>query len=465
MTALEKPTRRKIFYGMVAFFAVLTPLLLLYSKGYVIDFRRQSLVSTGGIFVKTAQSGTRVKIDSDFSRETSFISRGLLVTDLASRRYAINVEKDGYQSWQKIVRVPAGQVLEFRGIFLPPATITPSVVFSTRKQSPTRIVRLSGRKEIVLEAGNPGGESTLFLVDTDTQHSPVNLIKVSTWIWDEVSNSIILGRRSEGRIIWYRLPSITDPSAKEEKIAFRGLPAGFSAESLWPHPETPGSFYFFAGGALFLQGKASVPVPIAEKVQSYAVTKDHIYFITDTGFFVESDLEGENTKVLGRKGLFIDEAKPVRIISLPQGNIAVLDSAGGLFLYRPAADAELGIVAGNIIALDSSAGGDRLLFTDGRKVWIYWVRDNTFQPFDLAGSKKQIFFSSEEIGQVVLNAEGTYALVSTGGNIIVTETDDRGGTNSYEVVNSPSLDSFAFDRENLMIYWTKEQLLYRASLK
>ena len=41
MSALEKSTRRKIFYGMVLLFAVVAPVALLYSRGYVFDRERR----------------------------------------------------------------------------------------------------------------------------------------------------------------------------------------------------------------------------------------------------------------------------------------------------------------------------------------------------------------------------------------------------------------------------------------
>lgn len=464
MTDLDKPTRRKVFYGMVAVFAVLTPLLLLYSKGYIVDFRGRNLVPTGGFFVKTVQPGTRVLVDADFTRETSFISHGVLVTDLVPKRYVLRVEKDGYQSWQKTVRVLEGEVLEFRNVLLPPATITPSLIFNARRQLTGRVVRLAGRKELGLEVGNPGSASTVFIINPETRITGTNLIKVDRWFWDDKSEEVIIGRHLQGKTIWFRLPSLSNPDVKEERITFKGLPAGFSAEGLWPHPKNPGEFYFFAGGALFLQGKASVPVPIAEKIQAYAVTPERIYFISDNGFFVESDLEGGNVKVLGRKGLFIDKEKPVRIIASPSGNVAVLDSSGGLFVYRPGVDAELNIIAGNVAGVDFDDKDSRMLFADSRRLWIYWLKDNRAQPFDIGGTKKQIFSSDDDVRQAYLNSGGTYAFFSTKNGIYMTEVDSRAGANTHQLVRS-GVDSFVVDKEAANIYWTKEQFLYRASLK
>lgn len=462
MTALEKPTRRKIFYSMAALFVLLVPLVLLYSRGYIVDFRGRSLVATGGIFVKTVQPRTMVFVDSEFRRETSFISHGMLITDLLPKRYAVRIEKEGFQKWEKVVRVPSEEVLEFRDVFLPPATITPTAIFSTRRSVPSRAQVLKGRQELGLEVGDPTRSVNVFVVNPQTRSSRLNLVGVSRWFWDSNSKAFIIGRKSEGRMLWYRLADVAD--AKEELIAFRGLPAGFSAESVEPHPSNPNELYFFAGGALFLQGRASVPIPIAEQVHSYVITAENIYFLSKNGFFVESDLEGGNSKVLGRKGLFLNEEAPARIIASPAGDAAVLDSASGLFIYRRNTDVELEFVAGNVAGIDFSAAGDRLLFWDEHRLWLYWLKDNPRQPFDLAKTARQIFFSEDKIQRAFLNTGGTYAFFATDNIIRMVEVDTRGSVNAYDLVRS-LIQSFALDKDNLNLYWTKDSVMYRAILK
>lgn len=461
MTALDKTTRRKVFYAMAVLFALVVPAVLLYSRGYVIDFRSRGLVATGGIFVKAVQPGVQVFVDSNFAKETSFIGRGALITNLLPRRYAVRIEKSGFRPWQKVVRISNEEVLEFRNVFLPPATITPRAIFSARGRASSRLTALAGRPELGIEAGGTGGPFTVFVVNPETQLSPLNFIQVTSWFWDESAEVFIIGRRVEGQMRWFRLPF---GGGREEPITFRGLPAGFSAESVQPHPTRPGELYFFAGGALFLQGRSSVPIPIAEQIYSYAITPEHLYFISKTGFFAESDLEGHNTMILGRKGLFLTDDAPARIISSPGGDVAVLDSAGGLFLYRPGRDQELELISGNIAGVDFSAESDRMLFWDEHRLWVYWLKDNPRQPFDLARSKKQVFYSEEPILRAFLNPDGTYIFFATANGIRMVESDERGSANSYTLVENP-VESFLLDKQNLILYWTQGATLFQAVLK
>lgn len=462
MTAIDITTRRKFFYLLVALFVLGVPLILLYSQGFVLDVRTRGLVQTGGIFVKTIQSGAKIYIDNDLYDKTSFISHGALMNNLFPKRYVVRVEKEGYRSWQKVVRVSDEEVLEFRNVFLPPATVTPVAVFNTRRNSETRLSALEGSTDILLSAGKAGEALTLFLVNPETRKAPLNTVKVSQWVWDPLSKSLFLGRGESGRYTWYRLNTTT--GGGEMRISFRGLPEEFSAERITPHPLDSEEFYFFAGGALFLQGRSSIPIPIAEQVETYALTHDHLYFLAKNGFFVEADLEGANTHVLGRRGLFIDDEHPPRIIPSPTGDIAVIDSAGGLYLFRPGVDQELQLIAGNINQIDFSKNSDRLLLSDGNRLWIYWLRDNSEQPFDLAKSRREIFVSDAPIRSAFLDAKGAHVYFATDDAILVTEVDNRAGTNRYVLVNRP-IGSFLFNRDRLTLFWTEGSALFQTSLQ
>lgn len=464
MVALERSTRRKIFYLMVLTFALIAPIALLYSRGYILDFRKRGLVQTGGVFVKAFQSEVKVFIDSEFKNETAFISRGTLITNLLPKRYTVRVEKEGFRAWQKVVRVSSQEVLEFRNVLLPPATITPRVVFNTRQRSPARLIPLAGRPEFGVVLGEPAPPATVFIVDPATHRARINFIQVSEWSWDQSSRTFTIARRGEGRTQWYRLAFSADGSAQEVPITFRGLPAGFSAERVTPHPTAQEQLYFFAGGALFLQARSSVPVPIAEQLHTYAVAPEHLYFISKNGFFVESDLEGREAKILGRKGLFLNDERPAEIVSLPTGDVLVLDSAGGLFLYQAGRDQELELIVGNVSGVDFSENGERLLIRDEHRVWMYWLRDNQEQPFDLARTKRQIFYSDEPIRQAFLTARGSHVLLAAPRSIRMTEVDDRGSTNTYTLVEAP-IDGFVFDRENLVFYWLQGSTIYQGSLQ
>ena len=463
MPALEKGLRRRLFYTMAVLFAVVTPLALLYSRGYVFDFASRDIVSTGGIFVKAVQPGVRVTIDPDITRETSFLSRGALITSLLPRRYTVRVEKDGYRPWEKTLTVRNEEVLEFRNIFLPPATITPAVAFTAPQNGPGEIFPLAERREALLAISAASGARTLFVVDPETGRSNLNFIGIHAWAWAPKTATFILGRRSSGGTTqWFRFRWIAD--GREEQIRFRGLPAAFSADAVTPHPAEPEQFYCSAGGSLFLQGNATVPIPIAEALLAYAIGDTRIYYLSKNGFFVESNLLGQDVKILGRKGLFISDEEPARIAIAPSGVVLIRDSSGALFLYEPGEDAELQFVAGNILGFAVAPEGDRMLFWDAAGISMFWLRENREQPFDLARTRQRIIGATEPIIGAAFNENGSHILFATRSGIRMVETDVRGAANSYDLVGSP-VDSFALDPKTLAFSWTRGPNLFRARLQ
>jgi len=462
MPALETNSRRRLFYAMAALFAVVTPLALLYSRGYVFDFKSRNIVSTGGIFVKAMPPGVRVSIDPDITRETSFLSRGALITSLMPRRYTVRVEKNGYRPWEKVLTVQNEEVLEFRNIFLPPATITPAAVFTARRNEPTRIFPLAERQEVVLAIGAADKARTLSIVDPETGRSNLNFVGVHAWTWSPETATFILGRRVEGKMQWFRFRWTAD--AIEERIRLRGLPAEFVADRITPHPTEPNQFYFSAGDSLFLQGNATVPIAIADELQAYAIGKTHIYYLSRNGFFVESDLLGQDVQVLGRKGLFLSDEEPARIEITPSGLVLVRDSSGALFLYESEKDTELQFVTGNVLGIAVATEDDRLLFWDANGISVYWLRENEKQPFDLARTRQRILETTEPIVGAAFDANGSHILFATPSGIRMTETDVRGTLNSYDLVGSP-IDSFSLDPKTTAIYWTRGPILFRARLQ
>lgn len=462
MGALEKSTRRKIFYGLSALFLLVAPVVVLYSRGYIANLHSLSFVPTGGIFVKTVEPGARVFLDRNLMKETSFISRGALITGLPPGRYTVRVEQDDHRPWSKVVRVRDGEVIEFRDIFLPPATITPQALFTVPRALPARIRELSGRSEIVVEVGDPEKPFTLFVVDPGARRAHINTPQVSGWRWDANGERLYLARKREGRTFWYRLP--LGPRAREEGIAFRGLPEGFSAQDLTPRPTSAGQFYFFAGGALFLQTQASVPSPIAEQVHAYTITPDKIYYVAKNGFFVQASPEGRDTLVLGRKGLVLDEARPMQFAVSPTGVIALLDSAGGLFLYRPGVDQELQFIAANVKGVDFNQDGDRMAYWDEHRTWLYWVRDNRRQPFQVARTREQVLSTVERIERVFLDGDGVRLFYATPQGLRMSEADSRATPNTYDLVEG-AVSDFLFKRETVTLFWAEGKVVYRANLR
>lgn len=118
--------QRKIyFYAFLVVFLVATPAVILYSQGYTFDPNTFSLTKTGGLFINVEPKGSDIYIDGTRKATTGslILSQGKLISRLAPGSYAVEIRKNGYQSWNKRLNIEPQLVTEARNIFLVPETL------------------------------------------------------------------------------------------------------------------------------------------------------------------------------------------------------------------------------------------------------------------------------------------------------------------------------------------------------
>lgn len=129
---MTKYKRRKVFYLLVAAFILAAPLLVAYSLGYTFDFTARDIKKTGGVFIKSKIPRLSIFLNGQFSKETSLISGGALLTDVAPGTYLLRIEKEGHTPWSKTVAVKPEVVTELRNILLIPRNV--SATTTTRRE-------------------------------------------------------------------------------------------------------------------------------------------------------------------------------------------------------------------------------------------------------------------------------------------------------------------------------------------
>lgn len=81
----------------LAVFLLITPFLVLFARGFKIDWEKRQIVKTGTIVVKTLPENASVYLNDELERKnTPYTGRFIL-----PGTYDVRVEKEGYQSWTK----------------------------------------------------------------------------------------------------------------------------------------------------------------------------------------------------------------------------------------------------------------------------------------------------------------------------------------------------------------------------
>jgi len=119
MKPLSRKIRSRVLWALLFVFLTCTPILIGYSKGYRLDDALE-LIQTGGIYLHSDIANTTVFLDDDFLENNGAFLKNTFVQDLLPNRYyAVRVEREGYQSWVKVLLVKPNLVTEARVLMLP----------------------------------------------------------------------------------------------------------------------------------------------------------------------------------------------------------------------------------------------------------------------------------------------------------------------------------------------------------
>lgn len=85
----------------VVLFLIVTPFIVLYARGFKIDWENRTLVKTGALVVRTEPNGAKIFLNDELHESTTPANiRFMLPGD-----YNVRIEKEGYQSWTKRLSV------------------------------------------------------------------------------------------------------------------------------------------------------------------------------------------------------------------------------------------------------------------------------------------------------------------------------------------------------------------------
>lgn len=118
---LEPLSKKKRFSYLAicaVLFVVMTPILIFYAAGYRLTDALK-LTHTGGLYITTGQSATRVYINGTLDKETKLFQKNVLIQNLKPGTYKVVTSKDGLISWKKDLIVYPETVTEAHTFMLP----------------------------------------------------------------------------------------------------------------------------------------------------------------------------------------------------------------------------------------------------------------------------------------------------------------------------------------------------------
>lgn len=111
-----KKKARFIIFTLI--FIIVSPIVVLYAKGDIFT-NGWGILSTGGIYVTKAPTGSEILLNSKQYDTTSFFKRDILIKNLRRGTYDITVKKEGYNSWSEKINVSDNLVSDAHIFILP----------------------------------------------------------------------------------------------------------------------------------------------------------------------------------------------------------------------------------------------------------------------------------------------------------------------------------------------------------
>src|SRR3990167_5422030 len=328
---MQKQTRRALFYFLVLLFSAATPFIILYALGYIPDIASWRFTPTGGLFVKTNELGITVSINGRVERETNFLTRGALVTNLPAGMISVEVTKEGFLPWRKSVEIERQVVQEFPFILLVPESMKPLIIAGTTTASntasvPRALIPDPGNKYLlwVTESGKITTLSVIAKASGKDLRNSISLKgdeRYETAVWSPDGTAFFIVAAAKNGKRWYLASA---PGGESEKIfdPTKTLSITASATSTTPtlfrlrlenvkdvvwDPSTPGGFLVQDGEKLYRWNRQELFVqPIIENVAAFAAFPDEMFFISKKGILNRADPDGSNITSLDRPGFFIN---------------------------------------------------------------------------------------------------------------------------------------------------------------
>lgn len=279
---MTKKARLIVLLVCATIFLILTPYVIIRSLGYMVDFEKFRLVSTGGIYLKVLPSGANITIDSKIKVKNNILSNSFLRQNLLPGKHEILAKKDGYYDYQKFLNVKEGEVTKLEHIVL----FKQNIPFDLLEGSVEKFA-MSPDGSYLLFSRN-GEEKIDFTVLKTADYEkkifsiPATKNNLPTIIWSDVSDKMIIAAGNSH--------FLAEPFESEIITSLSFLE---NAKEISFNPANSDEIFFVKSKNLYSNKQS---LPIAENVISYHATDKSIIWFSYDGFFYASGLTGKTAE-------------------------------------------------------------------------------------------------------------------------------------------------------------------------
>ena len=493
---MNKKTRTLLFFILLFCFLAIAPSIVFYSWGYRFNFETKKIVKTGAFYFKVLPKSAQISIapldskgnvvkEKETIKKTDFFFGAALIENLLPKKYEIEITKDGFHAWKKILELKENQVAEAKNIVLVPQDIGINLLTKNLEDffvSPDeKIIILKETAESSSTSSLPGSNSAdwslktfevqnnlksqlmdsknllkdgqVYLLDLKFSSDSERLllkVEVKQHLVDELRSSPLF---ANARVKYYLL-DLTQASPKAILLDFLGdelrssLPFANARvneeyQDISFHPNNSQQLIMLKNGAIFEADIAQKKISqkLLENVKSFQIFNQDFYYLDNSGFLFKTDFSFSNPEKINKQPFSLEKDGSWQI-DVFSGWIFISDGQKIYFLNLESNSFEKFFETNK--QLEISPDSKKIAYASDYEIWILFLKPELGQP--QKESKEQLFIArfSEKMGEIFFFTDH-YLIFNSGGKIKIAETDDR------DIINIVDLAEF----ESPKIFWNQ----------
>lgn len=407
---MKKMYRNMLLFSSTVVFLAVAPLIVLYAMGYRMGASPVDPLPLGVLLIETTPRRAQLVVNDIQHGETPRSVSGLIPGDAR-----ISITKEGYQEWQKTIRIEPSLLSEFRDIRLFPSdikktTIATEVTSFSLSPNRTLVAVLTVDKKLVV-------------VDEEGQliNNPVQLTALpSELLWSPDSTSLlVLYKKGAGHII-----VVADA---DQQPIFQKTLTGIK-QAVWD-PRVPGRLLLLttAGELKAYSHVNNSTYQISKGVETFATSSKMIYAVDANGILNTYTFSGEPTGVVN-----FNMPSPIEELFITPANKRVVQTADKTLYLVPDAGEPLK-VAEHVLSTGWSPDGQLLYVQpESNELYVYNAGVDRL-PWLPIKELQLVVRLSRPIVNPQWFAGGRHLIYQTNDEVMISEVDTRDHALQYRI--------------------------------
>lgn len=469
---MTKQTRRILFFIAFLFFIIATPILVEYSRGLRLDFKTWKFVETGGFFFKIySPSEVQISIDGKTEKTTgsfSFLNSAFL-QNLTPGFYNVRISKEGYQDWQKTLKIDPQLVTEAHNIVLASKNLKVEQ-YSSAKQKIVKFYSSPSKKYLAFVKSDEKNQTILGVVDLVSQKEKEillskNYIDIELSEWQEDYNKILFVQKINDKTDYI----LADTALGEVNY----LSAILSKQAIVKNMDnikiaSANDIFILKGNLLYVFNLTKKTLELAKKdILSFKMHGGILYYFTQSdylfrkAYFKNGVLASE--EIIGTMKLKINENPEFDIRITSSDWIFVLEKNDGLLVEFFSKEGGFSKIDDGVSDFRISGDGKKILYSKDSQLWVYYEDDIKIQPFKYKDQKELVVKSSQPIISYQWFQTDNHIIYGLENGVKMIELDTRDNVNLYNLVKLTNPEMF-YDNSEELLYILSEETLYTADI-